>query len=76
MPTYKGGDGAALHYDVLGAGPTAPLIVLGGGPMLDPAYLDDLGGLSRHRQLLLLNYRGTGQSEKPIDMVRCVRHYC
>lgn len=73
MPTYTGGDGAALHYDVLGTEPMAPLIVLGGGPMLDPAYLGDLGGLARHRQLLLVNYRGTGQSEKPTDPVsyRC-----
>lgn len=67
MPTYQGGDGAVLHYDTLGADPTSPLIVLGGGPMQDAVYLGDLGGLSGHLQLVLVDYRGTGQSETPTD---------
>lgn len=39
------------------------------------AYLGDLGGLSGHRQLALLTYRGTGQSETPTDTgsYRCDR---
>lgn len=75
MPTYHGGDGVLLHFDLLGAAPTSPLIVLGGGPMQDSAYLGDLGGLSGHRQLALLAYRGTGQSETPTDTgsYRCDR---
>ncbi len=64
MPTYQGGDGALLHYNLLGTVPMSPLIVLGGGPMQDAAYL---GGSSGHRQLVLLDYRGTGRSETPTD---------
>lgn len=43
--------------------------------MRDPAYLGDLGGLSAHRQLIMLNLRGTGQSAIPEDAAtyRCDR---
>jgi pimeloyl-ACP methyl ester carboxylesterase len=38
-------------------------------------YLDDLGGLSRHRHLVLLDLRGTGDSAMPADPAtyRCDR---
>ncbi len=62
MPTYQGDDGALLHYDVLGAGPAAPLIVLAGGAAAHPGYLGDLAGLSGHHQLVVPHLRGVGRS--------------
>ncbi len=62
-------DGPKLAYHVLGEG--NPVVVLPGGPMQDSAYLGDLGGLSGRLQLILLDYRGTGQSESPTDTSSC-----
>lgn len=58
-------DGTKLAYQLLGAG--APVVCLPGGPMQDSAYLGDLGSLSERVQMILLDYRGTGQSETPAD---------
>jgi pimeloyl-ACP methyl ester carboxylesterase len=46
-----------------------------GGPMQASAYLGDLGGLSAHRSLVLLDLRGTGESAIPADPAtyRCDR---
>lgn len=43
--------------------------------MRESAYLGDLGGLSGHRQLIMLDLRGTGQSAIPADPAsyRCDR---
>src|SRR5215470_12174141 len=43
--------------------------------MLASTYLDDLGGLSAQRQLVLLDLRGTGESAVPADPAtyRCDR---
>ena len=73
MPAFRAFDGTELAYHVHGAG--APLICLPGGPMRASAYLDDLGGLSRHRRLVLLDLRGTGESAVPADpsSYRCDR---
>jgi pimeloyl-ACP methyl ester carboxylesterase len=62
MPAYHGDDGALLHYDVLGATPTSPLIVLAGGAARHPDYLGDLAGLSEHHQLAVPHLRGVGRS--------------
>ena len=62
MPTYQGDDGALLHYDVLGASSTSPLIVLAGGAARHPQYLGDLAGLSEHHQLAVPHLRGVGRS--------------
>jgi pimeloyl-ACP methyl ester carboxylesterase len=62
MPTYKGEDGALLHYDVLGLTTTSPLIVLAGGAARHPEYLGDLAGLSEHHQLVIPHLRGVGRS--------------
>jgi proline iminopeptidase len=66
-------DGTELAYHVDGAG--EPLICLPGGPMRASACLGDLGGLSRHRRLFLLDLRGTGDSAVPADpsSYRCDR---
>lgn len=73
MPACCAHDGTELAYHVLGAG--RPLICLPGGPMQDSAYLGELGGLSAHRQLIMVDLRGTGQSAVPQDATsyRCDR---
>lgn len=63
MPTFSAFDGTELAYHLVGQG--EPLLCLPGGPMRASAYLGDLGGLSRHRQLVLLDLRGTGNSGFP-----------
>ncbi|WP_037607228.1 alpha/beta fold hydrolase [Streptacidiphilus rugosus] len=65
MPTFPASDGTRLSYRVEGRG--APLVCLPGGPMLPSSYLRDLGGLTAQRSLVLLDLRGTGDSEEPSD---------
>lgn len=60
MPTYRGADGAELHYDIRGDGPT--VIVLGGGAPRHPDYLGDLAGLTDHLRLVIPHHRGVGRS--------------
>lgn len=52
-----------------------PVICLPGGPMQDSDYLGELGGLSGHRQLVMVDPRGTGRSATPVDAAsyRCDR---
>jgi pimeloyl-ACP methyl ester carboxylesterase len=73
MPTFDAADGTRLAYHRAGAG--RPLLCLPGGPMQASAYLGDLGGLSSHRSLVLLDLRGTGASAAPADPAtyRCDR---
>ncbi|AOR36194.1 alpha/beta hydrolase [Streptomyces fodineus] len=73
MPTFTTPDGTRLAYHLRGAG--EPLAVLPGGPMRASAYLADLGGLTAHRRLALLDLRGTGDSAVPADPAtyRCDR---
>lgn len=72
MPAFSAYDGTKLAYHVFGDGP--PVICLPGGPQAS-AYLADLGSLSAHRQLTMLDLRGTGQSAVPEDATsyRCDR---
>ncbi|MFJ7071849.1 alpha/beta fold hydrolase [Streptomyces sp. NPDC098781] len=65
MPTFSASDGTRITYHLRGDG--EPLVVLPGGPMRASTYLGDLGGLSAHRQLVLLDLRGTGDSAVPAD---------
>lgn len=73
MATFTAPDGTLLAYHRAGAGD--PLICLPGGPMQASVYLDDLGGLSAHRELVRLDLRGTGDSAAPADQssYRCDR---
>ena len=73
MPTFTAADGTELAYHVRGEG--EPLVVLPGGPMRASAYLGDLGGLTAHRRLIVLDLRGTGDSAVPADRTsyRCDR---
>jgi len=73
MPVFTAADGTELAYHLRGEG--EPLLCLPGGPMRASAYLGDLGGLSRRRQLVTLDLRGTGDSGVPRDPAtyRCDR---
>ncbi|NUT10970.1 MAG: alpha/beta hydrolase [Nonomuraea sp.] len=73
MPTFSAYDGTVLAYHVSGEGD--PVVCLPGGPMQASAYLGDLGGLSAHRRLIMLDLRGTGESAVPHDTAsyRCDR---
>ncbi|MGO4458859.1 alpha/beta fold hydrolase [Streptomyces sp. M-16] len=72
MPTYPAPDATLLAYRTVGDGD--PLLCLPGGPA-DSRYLGDLGGLARHRRLILPDLRGTGRSAVPEDTAsyRCDR---
>ncbi|WP_410585910.1 alpha/beta fold hydrolase [Amycolatopsis sp. lyj-23] len=64
MATFSSYDGTEISYRTLGSGP--PLLVVPGGPRAS-AYLEDLGGLDRHRTLVLFDARGTGASPAPAE---------
>jgi pimeloyl-ACP methyl ester carboxylesterase len=64
MGTFAVGD-LQLAYHRTGTGD--PLVCVPGGPMQASAYLGDLGGVSAHRELVLLDPRGTGDSGSPED---------
>jgi pimeloyl-ACP methyl ester carboxylesterase len=72
MPTFSANDGTQLAYRMIGV--DDPVVCIPGGPT-DAIYLGDLGGLSAHRQLILLDLRGSGQSAMPEDTTsyRCDR---
>jgi proline iminopeptidase len=65
MPTFSADDGTRLAYHLIGDG--EPLLCVPGGPMRASVYLGNLGGLSAHRQLILLDLRGTGDSSVARD---------
>jgi len=65
MRRFRSWDGTELAYRVVGSGP--PLVCIPGGPGQDVEYLGELGGLSDHRTLILLDNRGTGASPAPED---------
>jgi pimeloyl-ACP methyl ester carboxylesterase len=73
MGTFAAADGTQLTYHVSGTG--EPVICVPGGPMRASVYLGDLGGLTAHRRLVLLDLRGTGDSAEPADRssYRCDR---
>ncbi|MEU9305116.1 alpha/beta hydrolase [Streptomyces sp. NPDC048269] len=74
MPTFTAPDGTLLSYRVHGDGDGDPVVCVPGGPT-DSLYLGDLGGLSAHRRLIVLDLRGTGRSAVPEDSssYRCDR---
>lgn len=65
MTSFPSYDGTRLSFTEVGSGPR--LVCLPGGPGRASAYLEDLGGLSHHRTLVLLDARATGHSEVPAD---------
>ncbi|MGI5322095.1 alpha/beta fold hydrolase [Actinomadura nitritigenes] len=82
MPIFRGPDGTRLAYSVMaeetdhqGDAGGEPLLCIPGGPMRASSYLGDLGGLAGRRRLVMLDLRGTGGSDKPVDPAtyRCDR---
>ncbi len=65
MPTFSAPDGTTLAYTSAGDGP--PLLCQPGGPGRAGAYLEDLGGLTAERTVVVLDTRATGRSEVPAD---------
>jgi proline iminopeptidase len=66
---FRSYDGTELFYSIYGSGP--PVVCLAGGPGEDVRSLGDLGGLDRHRTLVLLDGRAGGRSEVPADPASC-----
>lgn len=62
---FRSWDGTDLSYRLVGSGP--PLVCIPGGPGQAADYLGELGGLDKHRTLILLDNRGTGASGVPVD---------
>jgi proline iminopeptidase len=58
-------DGRTLAFKRIGSGQT--LVCHGGGPGFSSLYLGDLGGLDQRLELILLDPRGTGGSDRPAD---------
>lgn len=58
-------DGRRLAYRRTGSGPA--LVCHGGGPGFSSLYLGNLGGLDERLELVLLDPRGTGGSDRPAD---------
>jgi len=73
MAQFASYDGTTIGYRVLGEG--APVVCLPGGPGRTSEYFGDLGGLSKSRQLIMPDTRGTGESEDAADpsSYRCDR---
>lgn len=67
MARFTSYDGTELAYRIEGSG--EPLICLAGGPGRASSYLGDLGGLSAHRRLVVLDNRGTGSSASPVHPI-------
>lgn len=65
MPSLTTADGRRLSWRELGSGP--PLICHPGGPGASSLYFGDLPELARERTLVLLDPRGTGDSDRPED---------
>lgn len=65
MARFTSFDGTQLAYREVGSG--SPLICVAGGPGRASEYLETLGGLDAHRRLVILDNRGTGESDEPKD---------
>lgn len=63
--SFTTADGRTLTYRRLGDGP--PLVCHPGGPGFSSLYFGDLAGLGERLGLVLLNPRGTDQSDRPSD---------
>jgi proline iminopeptidase len=65
MTAFRTADGRLLSYRREGAGPL--LVCHGGGPGFSGQYLGALAGLGESFELVVLDPRGTGGSDRPAD---------
>ena len=65
MPTLRTDDARTLSWREVGSGP--PLLCHPGGPGCSSLYFGALPELAAERTLLLLDPRGTGDSDRPTD---------
>jgi proline iminopeptidase len=65
VPTLKTHDARTLSWREVGSGP--PLLCHPGGPGCSSLYFGELPELAAERTLLLLDPRGTGDSDRPTD---------
>src|ERR1700678_2428676 len=65
MTAFRTADGRLLSYRREGAGPL--LVCHGGGPGISGQYLGELAGLGESFELVVLDPRGTGGSDRPAD---------
>jgi pimeloyl-ACP methyl ester carboxylesterase len=65
MPGLSTDDGRTLSWRELGSGP--PLLCHPGGPGFSSLYFGDLPELAAERTLVLIDPRGTGDSDRPGD---------
>jgi pimeloyl-ACP methyl ester carboxylesterase len=65
MPTLRTDDGRTLAWRERGVGPA--LLCHPGGPGASARYFGDLPELAARRTLILLDPRGTGDSDRPAD---------
>lgn len=65
MPSLRAPDGRELAWTEAGTGP--PLLCHPGGPGASARYFGGLADLADERGLLLLDPRGTGDSDRPAD---------
>src|SRR6476619_5519639 len=65
MPSLRTKDGRTLAWHERGSGP--PLLCHPGGPGGAAGYFGELPGLAAKRTLVLLDPRGTGDSDRPAD---------
>jgi proline iminopeptidase len=65
VPSLRTDDGRRLSWREVGSGP--PLLCHPGGPGCSSHYFGDLPELARGRTLLLLDPRGTGDSDPPAE---------
>jgi pimeloyl-ACP methyl ester carboxylesterase len=65
LPNLTAADGRTLAWRQTGSGP--PLLLHPGGPGCSSRYFGDLPELAAERTILLLDPRGTGDSDRPAD---------
>lgn len=63
MATFKTNDGVSIHYDVYGTG--KPLVMIHGWDQSAKAFCNNVPTLAQKYQVVTVDLRGQGDSEKP-----------